>query len=81
MQWINTQATSTNFQALIPIPFTSRSSYIVVTAEGDKDCETRTSQEDTEGYDFNIAIDQKYNNKINFTVVKNRKIFALMIGY
>lgn len=83
IQWIKVKATSGNFN--IPLvfstPYTSRTSYVVVTAEGVSDCETRTTKDDDSGYDFNVAIDQKYADRIVVTIASGRMIFIVTMGY
>lgn len=82
LQWIKVQATSGNFNPLVfPTPYTSRTSYVVVTAEGDSACETRTTKGDDGGYDFNVAIDQKYADRIVVTIVSGRMVFLVTMGY
>ena len=86
IQWIRAKATSSNFNIPfssynLPLSFSSRTSYVVVTAEGVGDCETRTSKDDDSGYDYNVGIDQKYANRIVLTNVNERMLFLVMIGY
>lgn len=84
IQWIGSVAEKSNFEISLPLSFTSRTSYIVVSAEGVGNCETRTTKDDDSGYDAGVGIDQKYENKIVVTVVFNsarRKVFLLCIGY
>ena len=61
--------------------YTSRESYAIFVAEGVQDCETRTTQDDTNGYDYGAGIDQKYESSCIFTCQSNRNIFYLAIGY
>ena len=86
VQWIRVIATSSNFDIVfssyaLPISFTSRTSYVVTTAEGEKGCETRTTKDDDSGYDYGIGIDQKYADHIVVTIAKDRMAFLIMVGY
>lgn len=83
IQWIRVKATSANFNIplVFPTPYTSRTSYVVVTAEGVADCETRTTKDDDSGYDFNVAIDQKYADRIVVTIERGRMVFLVTMGY
>lgn len=83
MQWIGVKATSGNFNIplVFPTPYTSRTSYVVVTAEGIQDCETRTTADDASGYDYSVAIDQKYADRIVVSVERDRMVFIVTMGY
>ena len=83
IQWIRVKATSGNFNIplVFPTPYTSRTSYVVVTAEGVSDCETRTTKDDDSGYDFNVAIDQKYADRIVVSIESGRMAFIVTMGY
>lgn len=83
MQWIGVKATSGNFNIplVFPTPYTSRTSYVVVTAEGIQDCETRTTADDAGGYDYSVAIDQKYADRIVVSVERDRMVFIVTMGY
>ena len=80
IQWGKT--TSSSGKASVSFrAYTSRESYAIFVAEGVQDCETRTTQDDTNGYDFGAGIDQKYESSCIFTCQSNRNIFYLAIGY
>lgn len=83
IQWIRVKATSGNFTIplVFPTPYTSRTSYVVVTAEGVSDCETRTTKDDDSGYDYNVAIDQKYADRIVVSIESGRMAFIVTMGY
>lgn len=83
LQWIRVKATSGNFNIplVFPTPYTSRTSYVVVTAEGGSDCETRTTKDDDNGYDYNVAIDQKYADRIVVSIESGRMAFIVTMGY
>ena len=83
IQWIGVKATSANFNIplVFPIPYTSRPSYVVVTAEGNSACETRSTKDDDVGYDFNVGIDQKYADRIVVTIESGRMVFLVTMGY
>lgn len=80
IQWGKTTSSrgkaSVSFQT-----YSSRESYVICVAEGVQDCETRTTQEDTNGYDYGAGIDQKYESSCIFSCQSNRNIFYLAIGY
>jgi hypothetical protein len=81
IQWVRILATSDNYNVPFPLSFSSRFSYVITTAEGGVDCETRTTKDDEEGFDFSIAVDQKYAGSATITIKKNRMAFLIMIGY
>lgn len=83
IQWIRVKATSGNFKIplVFPTPYTSRTSYVVVTAEGNSDCETRTTKDDDNGYDYNVGIDQKYADSIVVSIESGRMFFIVTMGY
>ena len=80
IQWGKT--TSSSGKASVSFrAYTSRESYAIFVAEGVQDCETRTTQDDTYGYDYGAGIDQKYESSCIFTCQSDRNIFYLAIGY
>ena len=80
IQWGKT--TSSSGKASVSFrAYSSRESYAIFVAEGVSNCETRTTQEDTDGYDYGAGIDQKYEGSCVFSCQSNRKIFYLAIGY
>ena len=80
IQWGKT--TSSSGKASVSFrAYTSRESYAIFVAEGVQDCETRTTQDDTNGYDYGAGIDQKYESSCIFTCQSDRNIFYLAIGY
>jgi hypothetical protein len=83
IQWIRVIATSGNFNIplVFPTSYTSRTSYVVVTAEGESDCETRTTIDDDGGYDNCVAIDQKYADRIVVSIERGRMTFLVTMGY
>ena len=80
IQWGKT--TSSSGKASVSFrAYSSRESYAIFVAEGVQNCETRTTQDDTNGYDYGAGIDQKYESSCIFTCQSNRNIFYLAIGY
>lgn len=80
IQWGKT--TSSSGKASVSFgAYSSRESYAIFVAEGVSNCETRTTQDDTDGYDYGAGIDQKYKDSCVFSCQSNRKIFYLAIGY
>lgn len=80
VQWIKTGSGDSNLSVTLPIAYSSRTSYFAFVTSGVSDCETRTTKEDSDGYDYTPGIDQKYANRIVLSKTKGTICFILCIG-